>query len=92
VRLLRTRNPGKAIVAEAIERHSDLVYISTRHASNDERLLGKTVRYVLAHRPCRIVIEGGNVTSLPTASGDGGARSTDGVHTPARERGAAAPT
>src|SRR5215216_690909 len=42
VRLLRTRNPGKAIVAEAIERHSDLVYISTRHASNDERLLGKT--------------------------------------------------
>jgi APA family basic amino acid/polyamine antiporter len=92
VRLLRTRNPGKAIVNEAIERHSDLIYISTRHASNDERLLGRTARYVLAHRPCRIVIEGGNVTSLPTVRGNGGTPSTNGVHTPARERGAAAPT
>src|SRR5215211_3897435 len=90
VRLLRTRNPGKAIVAEAIERHSDLVYISTRHASNDERLLGKTVRYVLAHRPCRIIIEGGNVTSLPAASGNGGTPSGDGVHTAGRGRGARA--
>jgi APA family basic amino acid/polyamine antiporter len=59
-RLIRTRNPGAAIVEEAISRHSDLVYISTEHAPTDERLLGPTARYVLANRPCRIVIEGGN--------------------------------
>jgi len=90
VRLLRTRNPGKAIVNEAIERHSDLIYISTQHAPNDERLLGRTARYVLAHRPCRIIIEGGNVTSLPAASGNGGTPSGDGVHTAGRGRGARA--
>jgi APA family basic amino acid/polyamine antiporter len=90
VRLLRTRNPGKAIVNEAIERHSDLIYISTQHAPNDERLLGRTARYVLANRPCRIVIEGGNVPSQPAVSSNGGPHSVDGVHTPARGRGARA--
>jgi basic amino acid/polyamine antiporter, APA family len=59
-RLVRTRNPGAAIVEEAISRHSDLIYISTQHAPSGERLLGPTTRYVLANRPCRIVIEGGN--------------------------------
>jgi Peptidase C26 len=33
------------------------VYISTEHASNEERLLGPTTAYVLAHRPCRVVVE-----------------------------------
>ena len=63
VRLIRTRNPGAAIVEEAIERHSDLIYISTEHAASRERLLGPTTRYVLANRPCRIVVEGGNSDS-----------------------------
>ena len=31
-RLIRTRNPGRAIVDEAKERRSDLIYISTEHA------------------------------------------------------------
>ncbi len=57
VRLIRTRNPGRAIVDEARERHSDLIYISTEHAPSDERLLGPTTRFILAHRPCRVVIE-----------------------------------
>src|SRR5215211_884482 len=56
-RLIRTRNPGRAIVDEAIERRSDLIYISTEHAPSEEKLLGPTIRYVLAHRPCRVVIE-----------------------------------
>jgi APA family basic amino acid/polyamine antiporter len=56
-RLIRTRNPGRAIVDEATERRSDLIYISTEHAPSQERLLGPTTRYVLAHRPCRVVIE-----------------------------------
>src|SRR4029079_2159921 len=37
VKLLHTRNPGAAIVKEARERHSDLIYIDTQHAPADER-------------------------------------------------------
>jgi APA family basic amino acid/polyamine antiporter len=60
VRLVRARNPGAAIVAAARERHSDLIYISTEHAPSEEKLLGPTTRYVLAHRPCRVVVESAN--------------------------------
>src|SRR5262245_58236786 len=56
-RLIRARNPGRAIVDEARERRSDLIYISTEHAPSEEKLLGPTIRYVLAHRPCRVVVE-----------------------------------
>lgn len=59
VKLIRTRNPGRAIVEEALARGSDLIYISTEHAPADERLLGPTTRYILAKRPCRVIIEGG---------------------------------
>jgi APA family basic amino acid/polyamine antiporter len=58
VKLIRTRNPGRAIVEEALARGSDLIYISTEHAPADERLLGPTTRYVLAKRPCRVIVEG----------------------------------
>jgi basic amino acid/polyamine antiporter, APA family len=57
VRLIRTRNPGAAIVDEARERRSDVIYICTDHAPSEERLLGPTTRYVLGHRPCRVVVE-----------------------------------
>jgi len=59
VKLVRTRNPGAAIVCEARERGSDLIYLSTEHAPSEERLLGPTTRYVLAKRPCRVIVEGG---------------------------------
>jgi APA family basic amino acid/polyamine antiporter len=71
VRLIRARNPGRTIVREAIQRHSDLIYIRTDHASSDERLLGLTTRYVLANRPCRVVVEGGNGLE-PDEPGAGG--------------------
>jgi APA family basic amino acid/polyamine antiporter len=60
VKLVRTRHPGRAIVEEALERSSDLIYISTEHAPSDERLLGPTTRYLLAKRPCRVIVEGGS--------------------------------
>ncbi len=79
VNLIRTRNPGRAIVEEALERGSDLIYISTEHAPSDERLLGPTTRYILAKRPCRVIVEGGGdgaerpqrplTASLPTPAG-----------------------
>jgi APA family basic amino acid/polyamine antiporter len=65
VKLIRTRNPGRAIVEEALERGSDLIYVSTEHAPSDERLLGPTTRYLLAKRPCRVIVEGGRAEAGP---------------------------
>jgi basic amino acid/polyamine antiporter, APA family len=59
VKLIRARHPGRAIVEEARERGSDLIYVSTEHGPSDERLLGPTTRYLLAKRPCRVIVEGG---------------------------------
>jgi len=67
VKLIRTRNPGRAIVEEALKRNSDLIYVSTEHAPSDERLLGPTTRYLLAKRPCRVIVEGGNVSGVKAA-------------------------
>jgi APA family basic amino acid/polyamine antiporter len=70
-RLIRTRNPGRAIVDEAVERRSDLIYISTEHAPSEERLLGPTTRYVLANRPCRVVVEHDPTAGEHNGNGDG---------------------
>jgi basic amino acid/polyamine antiporter, APA family len=59
--LLRTRNPGKTIAEEARRLQSDVIYLGTRHGRPDERALGPTAAYLLAARPCRIIIEAGPV-------------------------------
>jgi APA family basic amino acid/polyamine antiporter len=69
INLVRTRNPGRAILEEALERGSDLIYISTEHAPSDERLLGPTTRYLLAKRPCRVIVESGGNGSRAELSG-----------------------
>jgi len=84
VKLIRTRNPGKAIVEEALERDSDLIYISTEHAPSRERLLGPTVRYILAKRPCRVVVEGGGAATQ-AASRSGADASADSASPSAPE-------
>jgi basic amino acid/polyamine antiporter, APA family len=56
-RLIRTRNPGAAIVEEAERTHAEIIYLGTAHAPPSERALGPTASYLLAHRPCRVVIE-----------------------------------
>jgi APA family basic amino acid/polyamine antiporter len=56
-RLIRTRNPGAAIVEEAERRGAEIIYLATNHAPPSERALGPTASYLLAHRPCRVVIE-----------------------------------
>jgi APA family basic amino acid/polyamine antiporter len=56
-RLIRTRNPGKAIVEEATRSGAEIIYLATDHAPPSERALGPTASYLLAHRPCRVVIE-----------------------------------
>jgi APA family basic amino acid/polyamine antiporter len=56
-RLIRTRNPGLAIVDEAQRSSAEIIYLGTDHAPPSELALGPTARYLLAHRPCRVVIE-----------------------------------
>ncbi|MBV9311961.1 MAG: universal stress protein [Solirubrobacterales bacterium] len=56
-RLIRTRNPGAAIVEEAKRVDAQIIYLGTTHAPPSERALGPTASYLLSHRPCRVVIE-----------------------------------
>jgi APA family basic amino acid/polyamine antiporter len=55
--LIRTRNPGSALVEEAIRVGSDVIYWSTIHAPAGEQRIGPTAAYLLSKRPCRVIIE-----------------------------------
>jgi basic amino acid/polyamine antiporter, APA family len=70
--LIRTRNPGAALVEEAERVGSDVIYWSTIHAPAGEQRIGPTAAYLLSRRPCRIIIE----TQNPPV------HSTDGVAAP----------
>jgi APA family basic amino acid/polyamine antiporter len=58
--LIRTRNPGAALVEEAQRVGSDVIYLSTIHAPASERHIGPTAAYLLSKRPCRVIIETDN--------------------------------
>jgi APA family basic amino acid/polyamine antiporter len=65
--LIRTRNPGAAIVEEAQRVGADVIYWSTIHAPAGEQRIGPTAAYLLSKRPCRIIIETENRrTRAPT--------------------------
>jgi APA family basic amino acid/polyamine antiporter len=70
-RLIRTRNPGLAIVEEAKRSGAEIIYLGTVHAPLNDRALGVTALYLLAHRPCRVVIETPPVTNGSGGSGGG---------------------
>jgi basic amino acid/polyamine antiporter, APA family len=55
--LIRTRNPGAALVEEAERVGSDVIYWSTIHAPAGEKGIGPTAAYLLSKRPCRVIIE-----------------------------------
>src|SRR5207302_5682164 len=55
--LIRTRNPGSALVEEAQRVGADVIYWSTIHAPAGERGIGPTAAYLLSRRPCRVIIE-----------------------------------
>jgi basic amino acid/polyamine antiporter, APA family len=55
--LIRTRNPGAALVEEAQKINTDVVYWSTVHAPAGEQRIGPTAAYLLSKRPCRVIIE-----------------------------------
>ncbi|MCW3056113.1 MAG: UspA domain protein, partial [Solirubrobacterales bacterium] len=55
--LIRTRNPGAALVEQAERVGSDVIYWSTIHAPAGEQRIGPTAAYLLSKRPCRVIIE-----------------------------------
>ena len=63
--LIRTRNPGAALVEEAQRIGADVIYWSTIHAPAGEQGIGPTAAYLLSKRPCRVIIE----TEKPRARG-----------------------
>jgi basic amino acid/polyamine antiporter, APA family len=66
--LIRTRNPGAAIVEEAQRVGADAIYWSTIHAPAGEQRIGPTAAYLLSKRPCRIIIETENRPARPPAA------------------------
>ncbi len=57
-RVVRTRNPGAALVDEARRSEAEVIYLATEHAPlNEQTGLGPTASYLLTARPCRVVIE-----------------------------------
>jgi len=58
--LIRTRNPGAALVEEAERVGCDVIYWSTIHAPEGEQRIGPTAAYLLSRRPCRVIIESEN--------------------------------
>jgi hypothetical protein len=68
--LIRTRSPGAALVDEARRVNADLLYLDAVHAPRSEELLGPTTTYLLAKRPCRIVVETGGDAGV-AGRGDG---------------------
>ncbi len=63
--LIRTRNPGAALVEEAERVGSDVIYWSTIHAPVGEQRIGPTAAYLLSKRPCRVIIETENRPARP---------------------------
>jgi basic amino acid/polyamine antiporter, APA family len=63
--LIRTRNPGAALVEEAKRVNADVIYWSTIHAPVGEQRIGPTATYLLAKRPCRVIIETENRPERP---------------------------
>jgi APA family basic amino acid/polyamine antiporter len=58
-RLLRDRNAGKALVAEAARRGTEIIVIGAprKDLSRGKRaVFGRTVDYVLKHAPCRVLV------------------------------------
>ena len=63
--LIRTRNPGSALVEEAERVKADVIYWSALHAPAGEKGIGPTAAYLLSRRPCRVIIETGKPSAPP---------------------------
>jgi APA family basic amino acid/polyamine antiporter len=58
-RLVRARDAGTAIVAEARGRHAEIIVLGAprrRLGRRERAVFGRTVDYVLRHAPCRVLV------------------------------------
>jgi APA family basic amino acid/polyamine antiporter len=59
-RLVRGRNPGRAIVDEAERRHSEIIVMGAPRRETQRRaIFSDTVDFVLKHAPCRVMVAAG---------------------------------
>jgi basic amino acid/polyamine antiporter, APA family len=68
--IVRTRNPGAALVGEAERVGADVIYWSAIHAPAGERGIGPTATYLLRERPCRVIIETDKTRARAPAGAD----------------------
>jgi APA family basic amino acid/polyamine antiporter len=59
VRIVRDRSAGRAIVAEAITRHSEIIVMGAPRSDRRGGVFSDTVDYVLKHAPCRVMVAAG---------------------------------
>jgi nucleotide-binding universal stress UspA family protein len=68
-RLIRGREAGPMIVREAEEQGTELLVMGYHRRSRlAKALLGSTVRYVIEHAPCRVIVEAGPAGSPQSAA------------------------
>ena len=58
-RLLRARHAGRAIVDEAVRRHSEIIVMGAPRATRGGGVFSDTVDFVLKHAPCRVMVVAG---------------------------------
>jgi nucleotide-binding universal stress UspA family protein len=66
-RLVRARNPGRAVVDEAQRRDAEIIVMGSprrvRLAVGRKRIFGDTVDFVLKHATCRVMVTAGRAAA-----------------------------
>src|SRR4051794_7988371 len=66
-RIVRARNPGRAIVDEAIRRSAEIIVMGgprrVRLQAGRRAIFGDTVDFVLKHAPCRVMVAAGQAAA-----------------------------
>jgi len=56
-RLVRTRNPGRAVVDEAARREAEIVVLGApRSGPRRKAIFARTVDFIIRHAPCRVMV------------------------------------
>jgi APA family basic amino acid/polyamine antiporter len=58
-RLVRARHAGRAIVDEAVRRHSEIIVMGAPRSGRGQGPFSDTVDFVLKHAPCRVMVVAG---------------------------------
>jgi APA family basic amino acid/polyamine antiporter len=66
-RIVRARNPGRAIVDEAVRRSAEIIVMGgprrVRLQAGRRAIFGDTVDFVLKHAPCRVMVAAGRAAA-----------------------------